>query len=164
MQINTTFYNGNDMIVSKQQMLETIKNYISKYNSEQTQIIVGSDSQYARRAYTFVTVIAIIHKGKGGIYFYTKQKKNPSRKLNNKSSYIAWKVWEEAMLIVNMCSLLTQNGIKSNSITTHHDMSIMGASGQHITGITGMMKSIGFNPQIKPFSYVASGIANRYTK
>ena len=77
---------------------------------------------------------------------------------------IAWKVYQEATYIWEMMTLLENNDINLDEKITHHDLSQSGLSGEHIAGITGWMKSVGFNPKIKPDAVIASGIANHYSK
>ena len=61
-------------------------------------------------------------------------------------------------------NILEHNGINLDEKITHHDLSKSGLSGEHIAGITGWMKSMGFKPEIKPDAVIASGIANHYSK
>lgn len=77
---------------------------------------------------------------------------------------IAWKVWSEAQDICDMMVKLIEHGVEIDEKVTHHDLSEHGLSGEYIAGIRGWMISMGFHPEFKPQSVIASGIANLYSK
>jgi len=131
----------------------------------ETKIIVGSDSQRInkRRGFSFVTVICCLRPGKGGHYYYWKEYRKPHRKMKLQAE-LAWKMWKEAEDIRNTITELIDAGLDLDGVLTHHDLSVDGESGQHIKGIIGFMKAYGYKPEIKPEAFVASGIADKYSK
>ena len=127
-------------------------------------IIVGSDSQKVKNRFCFATCIALWDPGNGGIYYIKKDYKKPHRQFKTIKSMIAWKVWSEAQDICDMMVKLIEHNVPITDKVTHHDLSRAGLSGKHIASIRGFMISMGFHPEFKPQSVIASGIANLYSK
>lgn len=143
-------------------MVKELKQYlIEKPNAK---IIVGSDSQRTKNRFCFVTAIAAINPGNGGIFYIKKDYKRPHRNFGSIKSMIAWKVWSEAQDICDMMVKLIEHGVEIDEKVTHHDLSENGLSGEHIKSIKGFMLSMGFEPKFKPYAVIASGIANLYSK
>lgn len=143
-------------------MVKELKQYlIEKPNAK---IIVGSDSQRTKNRFCFVTAIAAINPGNGGIFYIRKEYRKPHRNFGSIKSMIAWKVWSEAQDICDMMKMLIEYGVEIEDRITHHDLSQFGLSGEHIQSIRGFMVSMGFNPEFKPNAVIASGIANLYSK
>ena len=143
-------------------MVEEIKKYLS--TRPNAKIIVGSDSQKVKNRFCFATCIALWDPGNGGIYYIKKDYKKPHRQFKTIKSMIAWKVYEEAQFISEMVLALIEAGANCKEKITHHDLSEHGLSGEYIAGIRGWMISMGFHPEFKPQSVIASGIANLYSK
>lgn len=148
--------------ITLDQMIVELKDYLQR--KPNAHIIVGSDSQRTKNRFCFATAIAAIDPGNGGIFYIRKEYRKPHREFKTIKSMIAWKVYREAEDIWEMMSLLVEHGIDLDEKITHHDLSQAGLSGEHIAGITGWMKSLGFQPEIKPTAVIASGIANLYSK
>lgn len=143
-------------------MVKELKQYlIEKPNAK---IIVGSDSQRTKNRFCFVTAIAAINPGNGGIFYIKKDYKRPHRNFGSIKSMIAYKVWSEAQDICDMMVKLIEHGVEIDEKVTHHDLSENGLSGEHIKSIKGFMLSMGFEPKFKPYAVIASGIANLYSK
>ena len=143
-------------------MVDEIKEYLK--NKPDAKIIVGSDSQRTKNKFCFATCVAVWDPGHGGIFYIKKDYKRPHRNFGSIKSMIAWKVFIEAEYILEMMNLLIDNGIDMGEKITHHDLSENGKSGEHIAGIKGWMLAMGFHPEFKPQSVIASGIANMYSK
>jgi len=143
-------------------MVMEIEEYMNKRPN--AVIVVGSDSQKIRHRFCFATAIAIYDPGHGGIFYIKKDYKKPHRNFGTIKSMIAWKVYEEAGLITQMVLSLIESGVNVKDKITHHDLSENGLSGEHIPGVKGWMLSMGFHPEFKPQSVIASGIANLYSK
>lgn len=148
--------------ITVEQMISELKLYMQ--TRPDSKIIVGSDSQKVKKGFSFATAIAAIDPGNGGIFYIKKEYRKPERVLKNVKSVIAWKVYQEAEDTRNMMQILTDEGIEMTEKITHHDLSLLGLSGEHIPSIAGWMTSLGFKPEFKPQSFIASGIANKYSK
>lgn len=124
-------------------------------------IAVGTDSQ-AFSSVKVVSVIAVHCEGNGGIYFY-ETFKFPQLSIHDK-------ILNEAVLSLNLASTITpileksldfKDGI---SFQIHCDIGEDGKTKKYINEITGMVKACDYDCVIKPDSFAASGIANKYSK
>lgn len=145
--------------------LEELKNIISSFMSEDTkaryEIIVGSDSQKARNnAYDFVSALIIHRVGHGGIYFWKRDVLN--RKISLKE-----RIYQEATMSLvtaeNFISFFKKNGISKYDIQIHVDIGRNGETRNLITEVVGMVRGSGYDVKIKPDSYGASKVADKYT-
>lgn len=132
------------------------------------EITVGTDSQNFDRT-KIVEVIAIHKKGKGGTYFYNVEFirliTNLWQKINEETSrslFIAndlFDALEELFLENDM--LLEDLDI---SFRIHCDIGRSGKTNVLIKEVVSWVTSRGYVCLIKPDSYAASGIADRYSK
>lgn len=157
------FVPGQNKITFKQ-MVQELKKY--KSTRPNAKIVVGTDSQKLKKkgGFCFATCIAAFDPGNGGIFYIIKQYKRPHRDFHSIKAMIAWKVFQEASDIYKTLSEMINHGLQIDQKITHHDLSYDGLSGQHIAGVGGWMRSMGFSPQFKPEAVIASGIANMYSK
>lgn len=145
--------------------LEEIRNYILLFFKEelkdQYRIIVGTDSQHhPSHGVDFVTAIVIHRKGHGGIYFW--------RRLVQKKKYVLrQRMYEEASLSLQLAEqllLLFENyRISRYNIEIHVDIGHSGDTREMIAEIVGMIRGSGYEVKIKPESYGASKVADKYT-
>ncbi len=145
--------------------LEKLKRIISTYMSQDKkakyQVIVGSDSQKVTTdAYDFVSAL-IIHKvGNGGIYFYKRD--IVKRKISLKE-----RIYMEAMHSLEtsetFISFFKLNGISKYDIQIHVDIGNNGETRDMIHEVTGMIRGSGYDVKIKPDSFGASKVADKYT-
>lgn len=124
-------------------------------------VIVGSDSQKVKTdTYDFVSALIIHRVGNGGIYFY---KRNVvSRKISLKE-----RIYMEATLSLetseNFVSFFKTNGIAKYDIQIHVDIGHNGETREMINGVVGMIRASGYDIKIKPYSFGASKVADKYT-
>ena len=134
------------------------------YDSE-FQIIVGTDSQNSSKT-KMVTVIAIICKGHGGIFFYKITYlpliKNLKKKLHEETNDSIQTTYELLDIIENneeyeeiLCSI---------PISIHVDLGNAGESRFMKSEIVGWITGLGLDYSIKPDSFVASTIADKISK
>ncbi len=125
------------------------------------QIVVGTDSQpHNGSGVDFVTAIVVHRKGHGGIYFW-------QRTVNKKTYALRQRMYEEATMSLIMAeevvTLLHQDGITKYDVEIHVDIGAFGPTREMISEITGMIRGSGFTVKMKPESYAASKVADRYT-
>lgn len=125
------------------------------------EIIVGSDSQkVSDNVYDFVSAL-IIHKiGAGGIYFW-------KREVHDKKISLKERIYQEATMSLqtseHFVTFFRQNGIAKYDIQIHVDIGPNGATREMITEVTSMVRGSGYDVKIKPDSFGASKVADRYT-
>jgi len=146
--------------------LEKLRHIISLYmaadKKAKYEIIVGTDSQKipGKSGYDFVSALVIHRIGFGGIYFW-------KREINNKKMSLKERIYQEATMSLetseNFVSFFKTNGIARYDIQIHVDIGHNGETRDMINEISGMIRGSGYDVKIKPYSYGASKVADRYT-
>jgi len=155
-------------VVDKPQIIKRIADFILKDPHAQYEITVGTDSQN-HKSTKMVEVIAIHRIGNGGTFFYNAEY---IRRISN----LRQKINEETMrsltvadgLMAGLEEILFEHGVFLDDINLsfqiHCDIGNYGKTNMLIKEITSWVQSYGYLCCIKPYSYAASGIANKYTK
>lgn len=149
--------------VSFYQMVKNIVEYINQEPDAQYQISIGSDSQTYSET-RFVLAIVIHRLSKGGIFYYKKFEHKKVSNLRNK-------LYDETQLSLDAANLLLEGFNEMNfklnnnvSFHVHVDIGEHGKTKELISEITGWVTALGFEVDIKPESYAASSIADKYSK
>jgi uncharacterized protein len=124
-------------------------------------LVVGTDSQpYNGSGVDFVTAIVVHRIGHGGIYFWQHY-------VNRKRYVLRQRMYEEATRSLEMAetvvALLHKDGITKYDVEIHVDIGKFGDTREMIQEIVGMIRGSGWVVRIKPESYAASKVADRYT-
>jgi uncharacterized protein len=140
---------------------KVISAYMAQEKSAKYEIIVGSDSQKIKGdAYDFVTALIIHRVGFGGIYFWRREVLD--RKISLKE-----RIYREATMSLetseNFVEFFKENGISKYNIQLHVDIGKNGDTRELINEVVGMIRSSGYEIRIKPDSFGASKVADRYT-
>ncbi len=139
-----------------------IVQYIEEMPKADYTLIIGTDSQFRDITTTFVTAIVIHRKGKGGRYFYSNEYKKMKRTaLHQRLFYEASKSLSVASMLVDKMS---ENGFSDLNVEIHLDIGKKGDTRELIRELVGMITGSGFDARIKPESYGASTVADKYTK
>lgn len=149
----------------KMTLEETFKEiiaYIKEQPGEQYKLIIGTDSQaHYGEEVNFVTAIIIHRVGKGGRYFYRSEKQRFLQSLRQRIFY-------ETSLSLDVAgrfsSLLSENGFSQLNVEIHMDVGTHGDTRELIREMVGMVAGSGYDARIKPDSYGASKVADKYTK
>lgn len=145
--------------------LDQLKNIISKYMSADKkakyEIIVGTDSQkITKNKYDFVSALIIHRVGQGGIYFW-------KRMVQDKKISLKERIYQEATMSLitseEFVHFFKTNGISRYDIQIHVDIGHNGDTRDLITEVVGMIRGSGYEVKIKPYSYGASKVADKYT-
>lgn len=141
------------------QVFQEILGYASLYPDDNYRLIIGTDSQL-REETCFVTALIIHRQGKGGRFFFTRKHDTHVRSLRQRIFY-------EASLSLSVASTLTEKLVESGhefNIEIHLDVGSNGATKTLVKEVVGMVSGSGYPCRIKPDSYGASTVADRYTK
>jgi len=166
-QFEGQFYNPTRGNLPFPKVIEEMIFYISEKPEKFYDIIVGCDSSSGEAPH-FPVVIVILRTGEGG-RFFLKKIGYKNRKFYN------WKqrILEEVLLSCELALLLKENfekkvknlpkvfGYQFRYI--HADVGENGATKDMIKEVIGLIRGNGFEPKIKPESFVASTVADRYT-
>lgn len=141
-------------------LLEEILFFIKSDPNANYKIIIGSDS-HVRSNTCFVTAIVIQKVGKGAKYYYWK-------KNQRKISSLRQKIFYETNLSLQVAGkvddYLNNKGFEKLNVEVHIDVGKKGDTKDFIKEVVGMVMGCGFDAKIKPYSYGASKVADRYTK
>jgi len=145
--------------------LERLKNIITNFMAQNKkaryEIVVGTDSQKVKKEiHDFVSALIVHRVGFGGIYFWKRQ--IIERKISLKE-----RIYMEATMSLetseNFINFFKINGISRYNIQIHVDIGHNGETRDMITEVVGMVRGSGYDVKIKPDSYGASKVADRYT-
>ena len=159
-------------VSGKAMTINEIANRIIQYMMEDInasyEIIVGTDSQ-THKDTKMVEIIAVHRKGLGGIFFHNTdfipRIRNLKQKINEETSRSLTAANE--LLDAIEFPLLGEGYLLEDLNVTfqiHCDIGKYGKTNELIKEIVSWVTSQGYICMIKPDSYVASGIADRYSK
>lgn len=150
------------------QVIKKIADYIEKDTSNRYEFTVGTDSQNFDRT-KIVEVIAVHRVGKGGIFFYNVEFIQRIQNLRQKITEETQRSLSIADGLLEKLELeLIEREIDIDELDIqfqiHCDIGHEGKTKTLIREITNWVTSLGYVCLIKPDSYAASGIANKYSK
>ena len=141
-------------------VMTNIKHYIEEEPEAHYKMIIGSDSQTTHGTTLFVTAFIVQRLGKGSRFFYQKEKHKPIADLRHR-------IYKETDLSLTFIDHLNQHGIADIisqwPIEVHIDIGHEGETRQLIQEVVGWVTAIGYVAKIKPNSFGASSVADRFT-
>ncbi len=147
--------------MSFDRMFREIVAFVQEAPQDPYTLIIGSDSQAKEQLTSFVTAVVIHRVGKGARYFYQRRSHRPMRSLRRR---ILFETSLSLGLAGSMAERLSHNGHAQLNIEIHLDIGQQGDTRALIREIVGMVTGSGFDAKIKPDSYGASKVADKYTK
>ena len=166
-QFEGQFYNPTRGNLPFPKVIEEMIFYISEKPEKFYDIIVGCDSSSGEAPH-FPVVIVILRTGEGGRFFL--------KKIGYKNrKFYSWRqrILEEVLLSCDLALLLKENFEKKiNDLPKvlnyqfryiHADVGENGATKDMIREVIGLIRGNGFEPKIKPESFAASTVADRYS-
>jgi len=159
------FFNPTKGNLKFDQMIEEILNYIRERPESFYDIIVGCDSSSGKEP-TFPVAIVVLRVGQGG-RFFLKKISYKNRKFYSWKQRILEEVFLSCQLALHLKEVLTQK-TKDKDFNyqlryIHADIGENGATRDMIREVIGLIRGNGFEPKIKPESFVASSVADRYS-
>jgi predicted RNase H-related nuclease YkuK (DUF458 family) len=147
--------------MSLEEMTATIREYIEEQPEENYKVVIGTDSQTTSKATTFVTALIIHRKGKGARFFYRKEKYKPIPNL-------AQRIYKETELSLKLIESLKKSGMMTFLLNEwpleiHLDIGQRGKTRKLIQEVVAWVTSVGYVAKIKPYSYGASYVADKFT-
>jgi predicted RNase H-related nuclease YkuK (DUF458 family) len=138
-----------------------IISYVNEQPNEQYKLIIGTDSHaYYEKEIIFVTAIIIHRVGKGGRYFFRREKQ---RYLESLRQRIFFETSMSLDVASRFTALLAENGYSDLNVEIHLDVGEKGDTKELIREVVGMVIGSGFDARIKPDSYGATKVADKYT-
>ncbi len=146
--------------VTFDEMFQDVMHYVQEQPDCRYRIIIGTDSQFGEET-CFVTAIIAHREGRGARYYYTRERERVGRSLRQRIFY-------ETSRSLGIASMLTErlaeNGYADLNVEIHLDVGENGKTRELIREVVGMVVGSGFDARIKPDSYGASSVADKYTK
>lgn len=176
------FYNPSKGNLGFAQVIEEIKGYMNEQPGLLYEVVVGCDSPSSDRPF-FPIAVVVLRKGFGG-RFFLKKMHYPDNFLKrfvhvptNWKQRILQEVYLSCELALTLRETLekelgrsdqksdSDSGRRTNYQFTyiHADVGEHGKTKEMVKEVTGLIKGSGFEPMIKPFSFAASVVADRYT-
>lgn len=162
------FYNPTKGSMELSEVLDELVLYMREKPHRTYEVIVGCDSS-ATEEPTFPVVVVVLRKGEGGRFFITKVRYPAPRKFYNLHD----RILEEVLLSCQLALWLRENfttRVKQEKLETayrlqyiHADIGENGATRDMIKEVTGLIKGNGFTPMVKPESFAASSVADRFS-
>lgn len=143
-------------------VFKDIAAYTGKFPEDKYKLIIGTDSRsFQNYEVIFVTAIIVHRVGKGGRFYFHKQKTRYMESLRQRIYYETFLSLEVA---TRLTEKLSQNGYSDMNIEIHLDVGEKGDTREIIKEVVGMVIGSGYDARIKPDSYGATTVADRFTK
>jgi len=145
---------------------EKVAEFIKNAPEYSYRVVIGSDSQEKRlngkKELNLIGAIVVHRLGKGGRYFYNRQKKKYPGSLRNK---IYLETTTSLDIAKHLLPFLNKklNGKKNYELEIHIDVGRSGETRTMIKEVVGMVTGNGFKAKTKPESFGASNVADKHT-
>jgi predicted RNase H-related nuclease YkuK (DUF458 family) len=154
-----SFHSPTRGLLNKNDVFSNIEHTVSSATGP-FEIIVGADSQMRSRGTFFAIVISLIRLGHGGTFFYHKFQERRYQSLQQR-------IFQEAFYAVGLASELREYLKNQNieiPIRLHFDIGRNGPTHKFIQSLLSIAETNHFRAEIKPNSFCASTIADKFTK
>ena len=166
--MDTRFRDGSGHVMAFRDMADKIVSWIGKEPEKEYVLAIGTDSQtYDETKIVLAVTLHRLHNG--GIFFVRTMYHEPVRK-----GQLQYKLHTETQISLDAAELLLEALLekdfditdeKSNvHLTVHIDVGKQGPTREYINELEGWVKAMGYDCEIKPDSYAASSIADKYSK
>jgi len=148
-----------------QQMVDELVAFMREEPDYFYRLVVGTDSKTGkpdpREQVNFVTAVVIHRKGKGGRYFWQKNKVSKIGSLRDK-------IYTETLLSIQLAEKLVPDLTKKLNgerykLEIHIDVGDVGPTREMIKEVVGMVNGNGFTAKTKPESFGAFSVADKHT-
>ena len=134
--------------------------YIAEAPEARYRVIIGTDSQFGEET-CFVTAVIVHREGKGARHYSSRERARVERLLRQR---IFSETARSLGLAGRMAEKLAENGYADMNVEIHLDVGENGQTRDLIREVVGMVVGSGFDARIKPDSYGAMTVADKYTK
>lgn len=170
---NGHFFSPSKGNLTLDEVIKEIFGYMQESPENQYEVIVGCDSPSSDKPF-FPIAIVVLRTGFGG-RFFLKKMQYPDNFLKRFAN-INWKnrILQEVYLSCELALSLRETLEKENPSAgsghvnykfeyIHADVGEVGKTKEMVKEVVGLIKGNGFEPKIKPYSFAATVVADRYT-
>lgn len=154
------FHNPTQGTLLFEDVVGELVEFLSRSPTARYQISIGSDSEVRGGTVECISAIVIHRVGNGARYFWMRTVKEPFHSLRER-------IWHEAIcstsLARSVLDALTERDAWGGDIEVHIDVGQRGPTRDLIQELCGYVRAYGFAVAIKPKSYAASAVADKYT-
>lgn len=148
--------------ITFQELFEDLVRYTNEFPDDSYKLIIGTDSHsFLNESVIFVTAVVVHRVGKGGRFYYHKQKTRYMESLRQRIYYETFLSLEVATRLTEQ---LARNGESRLNVEIHLDVGEKGETRDIIKEVVGIVIGSGYQAFIKPDSYGATTVADRFTK
>ncbi len=148
--------------ITFQELFDDLVGYTNEHPDDSYKLIIGTDSHsFLNESVIFVTAVVVHRVGKGGRFYYHKQKTRYMESLRQRIYYETFLSLEVA---TRMTEQLARNGESRLNVEIHLDVGEKGETRDIIKEVVGIVIGSGYQAFIKPDSYGATTVADRFTK
>lgn len=164
---NGNFFSPSKGDLTLDQVIGEIFGYMQEMPEYKYEVVVGCDSPSSDKPF-FPIAIVVLRIGAGGRYFLKKM--HYDEKFLKR--FIVWKnrILQEVYLSCELALSLREElekrnifGLKYQFEYIHADVGEIGKTKEMVKEVMGLIKGSGFEPRIKPHSFAATVVADRYT-
>lgn len=145
--------------LSLNEMCDEIIRFVNEHPQDNFRLIIGTDSQPGKLT-CFVTAVIIHREGKGAKFYFR-------RTFHKTNLTLRHRIFEEASRSLELAGSLIQYLTDLNpelTIEIHVDIGEKGRTRELIQQVVNMINMSGFLAKVKPYSYGATKVADRFTK
>jgi len=168
---NGHFFSPSKGNLTLEEVIKEIFSYMQELPEYKYEVIVGCDSPSSDKPF-FPIAIVVLRTGAGGRFFLKKMHypDNYLKRFSNVTTNWKMRILQEVYLSCELALSLKEVLEKENKFGLkyifeyiHADVGELGKTKEMVKEVIGLIKSNGFEPRIKPMSFAASNIADRYT-
>lgn len=159
------FHNPTKGRMDFDKVMNEITGFINENPKRKYDVVIGTDSQgfNGQGEVDFVTAIIVHRVGCGGRYFWRRIYKNGFHTIRTR-------VYEEVNLSLDLAQrvikrlneFFKEEPFPQYGLNIHVDVGENGPTRDMIKEVVGMIRGNGFDVRIKPYSYAASVVADKY--
>lgn len=164
----TDFFNPNLGALEFKEVIKAVFDYMNEDREKFYDVVVGCDSSSEERP-AFPVAIVVLRVGHGGRFFFKKIRYPEEKKFYNLHQRILQEILISCEFALSLRdglrTMIDSSGIKFKHQCRyiHADIGPTGKTRDMIKEVVSLIKSNGFEAKIKPESFAASIVADRFT-
>ena len=162
------FFNPTKGKLKIDEVVKEVLRYISEKPDRLYDVVVGCDSSSSEEPH-FPLALVVLRIGEGG-RFFLKKINYKGRKFYNYKTRILEEVFLSCQLALYLREKFEKEAVKTKSKKLnfqfryiHADVGENGKTKDMIKEVTGLIRGNGFEPKIKPESFAASNVADKFS-